>query len=297
MWFKNLKTYRFTKPFSINTAELNDMLLRMPFHTCGAQEIQSMGFISVLDGSDQLFHANDTAIVISLQIEQRLLPSSVINAELKTVIDKIQTDTGSPVSKKQQKELKEDITYKLLPRAFTKTKQIKAVILQEEQVIIVDAASDAQAETLLACLRKCVDSLPVVPILDTSRHALLTSWIMQECPEQIKILNEMDLISSADDGAAIKVKNHDLLADDVLSHIKSGHLVDRLAINFDNLFDGVISATFDIKRLKYDSELLDENQDIPKDQVSARLDADLALFVDILKKLSASLLTFSRENA
>lgn len=295
MWFKNLKTYRFTKPFSFNTAELNTLLQRMPFHACGSQETQSMGFVPLIKESELLFHASESNVAFCLQIEQRLLPANVVNAELKEVTDKIEIETGLPVPKKKQKELKEDVIFKLLPRAFTKTTQTKAVFLQEEQVLIVDTSSDSQAENLLACLRKCVETLPVVPFLDAPKHALLTSWLVDGSPEAFGILNEAELISTGDEGAVVKVKNHDLQADEVISHIKSGQLVDKVAIEFDQLFTCIINSNFDVKRVKYNSELLDENQDIPKDQEGAKLDADFVLFASVLKKLSRSLQALKEE--
>lgn len=295
MWFKNLKLYRFTKPFTINTAELNELLMRMPFHDCGAQEIQSMGFVPLLKESELLFHTNNANVGFCLQIEQRILPANVINTELGAITDKIELETGMPVSKKKQKELKEDVIQKLLPRAFTKTRQIRAIFLQEAQVLAVDAGSDSQAETLLACLRKCLESLPVVPFVDSAQNALLTSWVMQESPDSLQVLNELELISTGDESAVIKVKNHDLQSDEVISHIKSGQLVEKIAISFEGLFTGIINAGFDIKRIKYASELTDENQDIPKDQKSARLDADFVLFANALEQATNTLRSFTKE--
>jgi len=43
MWFKNLKLYRFTQPFTFDDEKLDSMMQSMPFRACSAQDVSQKG--------------------------------------------------------------------------------------------------------------------------------------------------------------------------------------------------------------------------------------------------------------
>ncbi|MGQ8364902.1 recombination-associated protein RdgC [Glaciecola sp. 1036] len=278
MWFKNVKIYKFTQDFSLNTDTLQSQLEQMQFKPCGSQESQSMGFVNPVPNGELLFHAANDAVAVTLKRQERILPASVVNAELSERVAKIELETGSPVGKKAQKDLKEDIIQQLLPRAFTKSAKTNAIILLTEQLVIVDASSDKAAEVILACLRKCLGSLPVVPFVKSQQQHILTDWLKHDAPEGFELLDEAEFKSTADDGAIVRVKKQDLDADEVLAHIQAGKLVEKIALSFKERLTCVLAEDLSIKRLKFTDLVMQENEDIPKDEVAAKFDADFALF-------------------
>lgn len=278
MWFKNLKIFRFTSEFSLNTDTLQSQLERMVFKPCSSQEIQTMGFINPVPNGELLFHAANNAVGICLKREEKILPASVVNGELSEKVKKIEQDTGSPVGKKAQKDLKEDIIQNLLPRAFSKTSHTNAVILLDRQVVVVDASSDGAAEVVLSCLRKCIESLPVVPFVKSQQQHVLTDWLKHDAPDCIELLDEAEFKSTADDGAIARVKKQDLDADEVLAHIQAGKLVEKIAVSYKDRLTCIIAEDLGIKRLKFTDIVMQENEDIPKDEVAAKFDADFSLF-------------------
>ncbi|GLR71175.1 recombination-associated protein RdgC [Agaribacter marinus] len=278
MWFKNLKIFRFTSEFSLNTDTLQSQLERMVFKPCSSQEIQTMGFINPVPNGELLFHAANNAVGICLKREEKILPASVVNGELSEKVKKIEQDTGSPVGKKAQKDLKEDIIQSLLPRAFSKTSHTNAVILLDRQVVVVDASSDGAAEVVLSCLRKCIESLPVVPFVKSQQQHVLTDWLKHDAPDCIELLDEAEFKSTADDGAIARVKKQDLDADEVLAHIQAGKLVEKIAVSYKDRLTCIIAEDLGIKRLKFTDIVMQENEDIPKDEVAAKFDADFSLF-------------------
>ena len=126
MWFKNIKAYQLTQPLSLDDDSLQTALLTQPFRPCGNQDLATMGFCSPFSiaqkaqGNAMLFHRSGNRIWVTLKKQERLLPSAVVNAELAEKVVAIEADTGSPVGKKQQQDLKQEIIHTLLPRAFTK---------------------------------------------------------------------------------------------------------------------------------------------------------------------------------
>ncbi|MGB3726633.1 MAG: recombination-associated protein RdgC [Glaciecola sp.] len=283
MWFKNLKVYRFTSEFKFDEAQLQQQLESMAFKTCSSQETQTMGWIAPIGRSEQLFHATGNSYAFCLKREQKLLPASVINDELAEKVGQIEAESGSPVPKKAQKDLKEEITMRLLPRAFSKFSVIRGFVSVDKQIVVVDASSDTNAEVFLACLRKCINSLPVVPLAKSPQQHVLTSWLMQDAPEGFEILDEAEFQSSADDGGIVRCKKQDLDADEVLGHVQAGKLVHKLAVAYKERLSCIIAEDLSIKRLKFTDIVLEENQDIDKDNAAAKFDADFLLFTNEVK--------------
>lgn len=282
MWFKNLKLYRFTQPFTLDTEQLQLMMEAMPFRHCSAQEISSMGFVSPLDKSNKdaaLFHASGNAFWFALKREDKILPASVVNAELTEKVAQIEQETGTPVAKKAQKDLKEEIIHRLLPRAFNKHGFINGYISLDQQIVVVDASADGSAEIFLAALRKCLGSLPVVPFSKTQQQETLTQWVVKDAPDNIELLDEAEFKSPADDGAIVRCKQQDLDADEILAHIQAGKWVQKIAIAYKERLSCVIAEDLSIKRLKFTDIVTQQNQDISKDDMKARIDADFTLFV------------------
>lgn len=289
MWFKNLKLYRFTSEFKIDDETLQTMLESMTFHPCSSQETASMGFVSPIPKAENLYHKANLDYLFCLKREQKLLPASVVNSELSLKIGEIELDTGSPVPKKAQKDLKEEITQRLLPRAFSKFGHTQGFISIDQQILIVDASSDSSAEVFLACLRKALGSLPVVPLAKSQQQQVLTNWVVDKTPAPFELMDEAEFQSSAEDGGIIRCKKQELNADEVLSHIEAGKLVHKLAVNYDEKLTCIIEDDLSIKRLKFTDIVKEQTEDIPKEEVAAKIDADFVLFANETKTLVKAL--------
>ena len=289
MWFKNLKIYRFTSKFAFDEAQLQSMLEGMPFRECSSQDIQSMGWVSPIPKGENLFHKANQDFLFCLKREQKLLPASVINAELVKKVGEMEVESGSPMPKKAQKDLKEEITQRLLPRAFSKFGVTNAFVSIDQQIVVVDSSSDGNAEAVLACLRKCIGSLPVVPFSKTQQQEVLTDWLMKDAPAGFELLDEAEFQSSAEDGGTIRCKNQDLDAQEVLNHVQAGKMVHKLAISFQDKLTCVIAEDLSIKRLKFTDIVLEQNEDIEKENVALKIDADFVLFTSEVKAFIAEL--------
>ena len=278
MWFKNLKLFTITQAVDVDEATLQDKLKETIFRPCGSQETATMGFASPLNDGELLYHGADGRFWLTLKKQERLLPAAVVNAELQEKVAQIEADTGSAVGKKAQSELKQEIIHRLLPQAFTKNSFTHGFISVKDNLVVVDASADGKAETFLAMLRKALGSLPLVPMARRSLSPDLTLWLKGEgLPEQIELLEEAEFRSVKDDDSIIRCKNQDLGADEIMHHIDAGKMVQKVAVNWDETASFIIQEDGAIKRLKFSDVISEQNDDIPKDQKAARLDADFAL--------------------
>lgn len=280
MWFKNIKAYRLTQPLALNDDELQTALSELAFRPCGSQESATMGFVSPLHDAGQhtlLYHQTQLRYWISLKKQERLLPSSVVNSELADKVAHIEAETGSPVGKKAQSDLKQEIITRLLPQAFVKNSYTNGFISIPDNLVIVDASADGKAEAFLAMVRKALGSLPVVPLVRHSLQSELTHWLTDKPPAKIELLEEAEFKSTDEVGSVIRCKNQPLDSEEIQLHLDAGKLVQKVAFEFDETLEAVIQEDGSVKRIKFTDRIKEETQDIPKDQVAARLDAEFAL--------------------
>jgi len=280
MIFKNAKIYTITQPLALTSEMLEKALGEHEFRHCGSQDLATMGFARCIGG---LFaHSAQGMFTIRVQKEEKLLPSSVVNAKLEEAVERVEMETGAPVGKKAKSDLKQEIVARLLPQAFTDRKSTYGTIIPESNLVIVHAGSDSQAEAWLAMVRKAIGSLPVVPFARRSIQAELTHWVTDNTPETISLLEEAELKATDDTGGLVRVKNQELDSAEVSAHLDAGKLVQKVAFEYAEAFTAVLCEDGSIKRIKLVDRVLEENDDIPKDQVEVRFDADVYLYVSTL---------------
>jgi recombination associated protein RdgC len=278
MWFKNLKLYALTQTLDIAEQDLEDKLAEFKFRPCGSQDLATMGFSSPFNNGQTLIHSAAGRIWLTLKKQERILPAAVVNAELAEKVAQIEAETGSSVGKKAQQDMKQEIVHRLLPMAFTKNSFTHGFISTKDNLVVVDASADGKAEAFLAMLRKAIGSLPVVPLARQSVQEQLTAWLQsQDVPNDVVILEEAELKALEEDGAILRCKNQDLGSEEIINHIEGGKVVQKLAIEWDETLSALIQEDLTIKRLKFSDVVREQNDDIPKDQQLARMDANFAL--------------------
>jgi len=280
MWFKNIKAYQITQPLSLNDDDLERALSEHAFRPCKSQDLATMGFASPFSQAGKqgsMFHCVQQRYWITVKKQEKILPAAVINAELEDMVAKIEMETGSTVGKKAKADLKQEIQTRLLPQAFTKNSYTHGFISLADNLVVVDASADGKAETFLALIRKAIGSLPVVPFARHSLQSELTHWVTDVTPDGISLLEEAEFKSTDDAGSIIRCKNQPLDSDEISIHLDAGKLVQKVAFEYQDTLTAIIAEDGSLKRIKFTDRIKEETQDIPKDQVEARLDAEFAL--------------------
>lgn len=222
--------------------------------------------------------------------ETKILPAEVVNKELNERIEKLEKDYGRKIKKVEKQTLKDDVIAALLPRAFSKYQHTALWIDTKNDLIYVDASSSSRAEDVLALLRKTLGSLPVVPLAFKNEPAVVMSrWIADEdAPEWLIVKEDLELRSKADDGV-IKCKNNDLAQEEILTLADRG-FVTKLALEWENNLSFVLNDDCTLKRLKFADQIREKNDDILKEDVAQRFDADFILMTATLSELVKNLI-------
>ena len=145
--------------------------------------------------------------------------------------------------------------------------------------LLVDAGSAKAAEDLLSQLRKCLGSLPAVPINTASKPStILTEWLQNgQPPEDIVIEDECELRSPEEEGGIIRCKRHNLGVPEIKNHLDAGKHVIKLAVNWADRFAFIIDEHLSMKRLRFLDVIQNQAADIETEDDAQRFDADFAI--------------------
>lgn len=288
LWFKNLMVYRLSREVALNADEVEKQLSAFAFTPCGSQDMAKTGWVSPMGShSDALTHAVNGQIVICARKEEKILPSPVIKQELQAKIERLEAEQHRKLKKTEKDALKDEVLHSLLPRAFSRFNQTFMWIDTVNDLIMVDAASAKRAEDTLALLRKSLGSLPVVPLtMESPIELTLTEWVRSgEMPAGFAIQDEAELKAILEEGGVIRCKKQNLISDEIAVHIEAGKLVTKLAVDWQERIQLMLSDDGSLKRLKFADTLREQNDDIDRDDFAQRFDADFILMTSELAAL------------
>ncbi|MDY7546003.1 recombination-associated protein RdgC [Glaciimonas sp. CA11.2] len=289
MWFKNLQIYRIPAPWAISSDQLEAFLSKQAFAECSSLEMQSQGWISPRDNG-MLVHVVNRQLILALGTEKKLLPATVINQVTKARAAEIEEQQGFAPGRKQLKDLKEQVTDELLPRAFSIRRTTWVWIDPVNGWLVVDASSPAKAEEVLKLLLGSVDKLQVSGLRTV--HSPLTSmtdWLVaDEAPSGFTVDQDTELRANGEGKATVRYVRHTLEAEDVRRHIAAGKQCTRLAMTWADRISFVLTEGLAVKRIA-PLDVIKEENDVSSINDDERFDSDLTLMTGELNKLLSDL--------
>ena len=282
--FKNIFIYRLSREVNWDTAEVNAALSKFVFTPCGSQDMAKAGWTPIL--GDNLTHEYQGFLLMQHKREEKILPSQVLKEELQKKIQKLEEEQDRKLKKTEKDSLKDEVLHSLLPRAFTRKSLAKILIDRSNHLVFVEAISAKKAEDQLALLRKSLGSLPVIPF--TPREPLeitMTEWFKNGFPAGFTAGEDATLKGLLDNGGAVRCNKVDLQSDEIMSHIEAGKVATTVAINWMDRASFRVNDDMSIKALTFCDDLYDQNDDIDREDVAQRFDADFVLFTGELSAL------------
>ena len=289
MWFKNLLVYRLAPEWSVDVAALDAALAKLPLQACGSFDMNTRGWVYPrADG--QFVHALHGQLLLALGVEKKLLPTSVINQFAKEKAAQIAEQQDHPVGRKQMKEIKEQVTEDLLPKAFAMRRTTWAWIDPVNRWLVVDAAAVAKAEELIETLRKTLESLPLRRLeTDLSPAAAMTAWVASgEAPAGFTVDQDLELRTADEGKATIRYVRHALEGKEIQDHIAGGKIATRLAMTWNDKISFVLTDELQIKRLAF-LDVLKEKAETESADADEEFDINFTLMAGELAQLLADL--------
>ncbi|MDR2881593.1 MAG: recombination-associated protein RdgC [Azoarcus sp.] len=283
MWFKNLQLYRLPAGWEVTSAQLETSLSARPLQPCGSQDMESRGWVSPRN-DDVMVRAIGRQWLIALGMESRLLPASIVRQEAEVRAETLAEKLGYRPGRGQMKELREQITQELLPRAFTRQRRTWVWIDPVDGWLGIDTSSTARAEEVLECLRQTLDNFPLT-LLRTARSPMsaMTDWLAGEAPTGFTVDQDCELRSVSEEKATVRYARHPLDGSEIKDHLAAGKLPTRLALTFNDRVSFVLTDKLELKRLDFLDIVREELGN--EDDAEALFDAEFALMTGELVRL------------
>ncbi|MDO9190277.1 MAG: recombination-associated protein RdgC, partial [Sulfurimicrobium sp.] len=241
MWFKNLQIYRL-RDCAVSPDKLEEALASMAFRPCGNMDMQSRGWLAPRGEGGALVHVLKEQMLIALGVEQKLLPSAVINQYAQERAEEIEEQQGYKPGRKQLREIRERVAEELLPRAFARRRKTYAWIDPAGGWLVIDAASPAKADELVEALLKCSpDITPALVRTQLSPMSAMTGWLAaNEAPAGFSIDRDCELLAPGEEKSLVRYVRHPLESAEIRDHIESGKQVTKLAMTWNDRISFVL---------------------------------------------------------
>lgn len=294
MWFRNLRLYRLPAGGSIETSALESAMQKFRTRDTASHEAKHLGWAAPGGRkSEALAHAVQGQHLITMQRQERMLPSSVVKEEVDDRADAIEQTEARKVTRREKTLLKEAVYEELLPRAFIRTHRIDAWWDMAAGLIAINTASASRAEELLDLLRATLGGLSVVPVGTQSLPVrVMTEWLQDSGsrPSWLELGDVVKLQSKGDDGK-IAARNVDLDSDEIREHLGYGRQAVELRIKVDERVSLTLTDDLCLKSLVFSDALIEEADHANDgDDPIARVEADFMLMAQALQGVISLLL-------
>lgn len=299
MWFKNLILYRFNPAaLELTPDQLQAQLEPKRFAPCGSTQTFSYGWTAPLGTQpDRLVYNSNGYWLIRSRREDKILPASVVHEFADERALELEEQSGRKLNRKELKQLREEITQELLPKAFTRSSYCSAYFDLKQGWLVVDSASSKKAEELTTHLRTCLGSLPIKP--PKVKQPLATewrTWVLQGTPATMELGDECVLSDQNDQGGVIRCKGQALDSDEIRGHLEAGKQFTRVALTWDKRLSFVLGDDLSLKRLQFEDVVADQADEA--DTLEQQFDTDFSLMTLELSRLLPALMdVFGGESA
>lgn len=292
--FKTLSFYRLENFACPDTQALEQALAGGAFLPCSPTQPESSGWMAPRGKkSGALAERVGPHLLLQLCTERRPLPASAINAAVEERIEKYKQETGRErVGGKLKKQIKEEVVFELLPRAFSKRASTQVWLDAENQFLVVGSTSSKVSDKVISLLIDALTAISSGLIVKPVQTALspatcMAQWLStQEAPAGFTLDQDCELKTPDDRKSSVRYARHTLELEEIGRHITEGKLPTQLALTWNSRVSFVLSDKGQIKRIK----MLDVVMEGVKEGGEDGFDADAAIATGELSQLIPDLI-------
>ena len=289
MYFRNLKAYRLDDAWRYTADELNALLAAAAFVPCSKSAMRSTGWVPPRGNPEEYVVTVAGQQLIALCIETKLLPANVVRQHVQARCEKLEAAQGYKPGRGQQREIREQVTAELVPRAFPQRSIVHVWIDTNGRWLVVDAGSHSKADDVVEQIKRALDALPLLPLRTAlSPATAMTQWLAAgEAPAGLTIDRDCELRSLAEEKSTVRYSRHLLEGEETRHHLEAGKRCTRLALTWNDRISFVFGEDLCIKRLAFLDLLKEQAEQISHidDKAVDCFEADFAIMSGELSKL------------
>ena len=283
--FKSITAFRIQNSWHPSVASVEAALSAKRFAACAATQEATSGWEPPRgEKHGALIEAVGGHWILRLKSEKKMIPGSVITLLASERAEQIEETTGRKVGRKEVKDLKEEIRLDCLPKAFSRFSATHVWIDVEREMLVIDTSSQSKADEVIAHLLRSLDGLVLAPLqTKLSPAVVMADWLNGvEMPATLELDRECELQANDETRGKVRYTRHNLVIDEVRSHIQSGKTPTQVGVTWDGRVSFVLTDELQIKKVKFLDGVIDKaDSDTGKD----RFDADVAITTGELTRL------------
>jgi recombination associated protein RdgC len=198
----------------------------------------------------KLLESIGTFLVGALKIRTRKVPKSVVDEAAEKLYAKIEDETGRRPSKKQRRELAQQINDELLINAFPRDKVVGFAVDTVKGLVYVEASSmGAAADSVLSALAAVCPTANLHPLQTEYPPAqAMTNWILEGPPAEISIDDAGTF--EGEQKSRITVKGRDMEGENVAAHLSEGMTPSSLSLTIGGRLSLVLTDQLYLRRIE-----------------------------------------------
>ncbi|MCU0833732.1 MAG: recombination-associated protein RdgC [Chromatiaceae bacterium] len=286
--FKNVRFYQLDDAGAVLAEATEERLAERRFRPCGPLETATFGWTPPLgERAEALTHSGNGCLLLTARRQERLLPSAVVAEAVDERAAEIEDREARDVGRAERRRLREEVLVEMLPRAFTRSRQVRAYVDGVAGLLVIDAASDKAAEELVSLLRETLGTLRARPPRPVRQPvSLMTAWVNGgELPEGLLLGDECELRDARDERSVVRCRGQDLAGEEISTHLRAGKEVVKLALDWQERLSFVLQDDLSLKRLRFADALVGEANEPQIEDPAARFDAEFAIMALELRGL------------
>ncbi|MCR9260740.1 MAG: recombination-associated protein RdgC [Pseudomonadaceae bacterium] len=224
---KSFRFYQLMSEWAMSEAALDEFLQNQPFKPCSAFSMESWGFVPILaDGL--LCRRLSGADFMKIRVQRRVMPAAAVAEALGERIEAFNSRMGRLPSRKEKRELKEEVVAELMPKALTASTYLGAFYIHKRKVLVIGATPNKTAERMLDSIRAGLGVLQVYELEGKNKtEKFLRRLLMEAGPFDLG----RECVLTDSDSAVLSFRGIDLQSETLSMHLNDGYDVDRIGLN------------------------------------------------------------------
>lgn len=295
MWFKQIQLFNI-KPIKEAPDALLEKINDLSFIPCFPSTPSSIGWVSPIDQDESpLIRTINGNIMLCMQIEEKILPATVIKQELEAKIKKLESMDDRKVRSKEKATLKDEMIVTLLPKAFSKLSRVYGYIDNKNNWLVLNTTNKKVTEQFISLFKKSISD-DIEPIDIKEFKSSMTPWVkFEQYPSDFGIENACILQDPEHASRIIRCQQQNLFAKPIQDLLKEGCEVIQLSLSWQDKINFVLTSEFILKSISVVDEIHEQVKEMDPETDEQRFDADFYIMAELFSLLLNELLnTFSQ---
>ncbi|OGT46982.1 MAG: hypothetical protein A3F17_05900 [Gammaproteobacteria bacterium RIFCSPHIGHO2_12_FULL_41_15] len=293
MWFKSAQIFLLDQPFPYNAEHFAERLKQRVARPCPKSQPYAYGWSSPYGNHfDELVHESNQCMLFTNTKEERILPSSVIKEVLDEKLKVMEEKEQREIYAKERSRLKDDITFSMLPQAFTKKTHTHAFIDNEHHWLLIDVSSRSKAETFTELLRNTLGSFKITPLqTQTTASVAMSHWLLSsKAPTGFEFGGDCEMRDKEKDRGAIRFYQLLITDKEVTNHLKLNRRLVKLELVWQKRIAFVLNDDCSISRIRFLDVVKESLEELDMADSMQKFESEFAMMSLELRHCIAELL-------